>query len=200
MRHSIPKRSDGYIKNQNLRLKELRRTILLKIACVILPLAILTAVLWGTLSINSPPEKWEETQIAISDIVRERMRRRSVYAVYTTDGDRYILGIGSEETKQLAQQLLPGQQYDIVYCKNMFNKIITSLSSPDREWISREESVVEWESERDTFRIVCAITVGAALVGSIAVYVFWCKKERREAEKIKSKIDARKKRNDRHAE
>ena len=47
MQNQGKKNTDCYIKNQNMRLKEMRLNILLKILCVIVPLAILMAVLWA---------------------------------------------------------------------------------------------------------------------------------------------------------
>jgi hypothetical protein len=191
MQNQGKQKTDSYIKNQNMRLKEMRLNILLKILCVIVPLAILMAVPWGIMSINPSPEKWEQKQITYSNISRERVARRSTYVLYTTDGDRYILGTGTEETELLSQQLIPNQQYRIVYSENLFTKITQSLSSPDKEFIELEKSVAEWEHEQKTFQIVCVIMICLMLVGSVMCYAFWCKKERQEIKKIKAKISAR---------
>lgn len=191
MQNRDKQKTDGYIKNQNMRLKEMRLNILLKILCVIVPLAILMAVLWGIMSINPPPEKWEQKQITYSNISRERIAGKGSYVLYTTDGDRYILGTGTEETELLSQQLIPNQQYRIVYSENLFTKITQSLSSPDKEFIELEKSVAEWEHEQKTFQIVCVIMICLMLVGSVMCYAFWCKKERQEIKKIKAKISAR---------
>ena len=191
MQNQGKQKTDGYIKNQNMRLKEMRLNILWKILCVIVPLAILMAVLWGMFSITPPPEKWEQTQITYSNISRERVTKGSTYVLYTTDGDRYILGIGTEETELLSQQLIPNQQYSIIYCENIFTKITQSLSSSEKEFIELDESIAEWENDQKVFHIICAIIICVMLIGSIISYAFWCKKERQEIKKIKSKISAR---------
>ena len=192
MQNSDKQKTDGYIKNQNMRLKEMRLNILLKISCVIVPMAILMAILWGIFSINPPPEKWEQKQITYSNISRERVAgRRSTYVLYTTDGDRYILGTGTEETELLSQQLIPNQQYSIIYCENIFTKITRSLSSPDNEFIDLDKSIAEWETDRQSFYIILVAMTFLMVVGSILIYFTWCKKERQQIQKIKIKISER---------
>ena len=191
MQNQGKQKTDGYIKNQNMRLKEMRLNILLKILCVIVPLAILMAVLWGIMSINPPPEKWEQKQITYSNISKERVARRSTYVLYTTDGDRYILGTGTEETELLSQQLIPNQQYSIIYCENIFTKTTKSLSSPDNEFIDLDKSIAEWETDRQSFYIILVAMTFLMVVGSILIYFTWCKKERQQIQKIKIKISER---------
>ena len=191
MQNQGKQKTDGYIKNQNMRLKEMRLNILLKILCVIVPLAILMAP-WGIISIDPSPEKWEQKQITYSNISRERVaRRRSTYVLYTTDGERYILGVGTEEAKLLSQQLIPNQQYNIVYCEKIFNKCTQSLSSPDNEFIKLDKSVAEWKNNQKIFHIICVIMICLMLIGSVISYAFWCRKECQEIKKIKSKISTR---------
>ena len=191
MQNQDKQKSDGYIKNQTMRLKEKQLLISLKILCIIIPLAIFIVVLWGIMSINPPPEKWEQKQITYSNISRERIARRGTYVLYTTDGDRYILGTGTEETELLSQQLIPNQQYSIIYCENIFTKITQSLSSPDNEFIELDKSIAEWEHDQKIFHMICAIMICLMLIGSVISYAFWCKKERQEIKKIKAKISAR---------
>lgn len=191
MQNRSKQKTDGYIKNQNMRLKEMRLNIPLKISCVIVPMAILLAILWGIFSINPPPEKWEQTQITYSNISREYFAHRGTYVLHTTDGDGYILGIGTKETELLSQQLIPNQQYSIVYCENMVTRITKSLSSPDHEFIELDNSIAEWERDQKVLHIISAIMICLMLIGSIISYAFWCRKERREIKKIKSKIAMR---------
>jgi len=191
MQNQDKQKTDGYIKNQKMRLKEMRLNILLKILCVIVPLAILMAILWGIMSINPPPEKWEQKQITYSNISREIITRGGPYVLYTTDGDRYILGTGTEETELLSQQLIPNQQYNIIYCKNIFTKITRSLSSPDNEFIELDKSIAEWEHDQKIFHMICAIMICLMLIGSVISYAFWCRKECHEIKIIKSKISTR---------
>ena len=134
MQNQSKQKTDGYIKNQNMHLKKMRLNILLKISCVIVPMAILMAILWGIVSINPPPEKWESAQITFSSISRERTFRRSFYILNTTNGTKYILGIGTDEIETLQKQLVPNRQYSIVYCENAFTRITKSLSSENEEF------------------------------------------------------------------
>lgn len=171
----------------------MRFNILLKILCIIVPLAILTVVLWGLMSLTPPPEKWVQKQITFSNISRERIPfgKTRTYVLYTTDGDRYVLGGGTEEKERLSQQLIPQQQYSIVYCENLFTKVTKALSSSDNEFIDLDQSVAEWENDQKASYVFCAIMICLMLVGGTASYIFWCKKERQEIKKIKSKISTR---------
>ena len=191
MQNQDKQNTDGYIKNQNMRLKEMRLNILLKISCVVVPIAILMAILWGIVSINPPPEKWESAQITFSSISRERTFRRSTYILNTTDGDRYILGVGTDEIEALKKQLVPNRQYSIVYCKNAFTRITKSLSSDNEEFIELEKSISEWENDQIVFYIILAIMAFLMIVGSISIYFTWCKKERQQIIKTKIKISER---------
>ena len=185
-------KTDGYIKNQNMRLKEKRLNSLLKISCVIVPMAILMAILWGIFSINPPPEKWESAQITFSSISRERLlKRRGTYVLNTTDGDCYILGIGTDEMEVLKKQLVPNRQYSIVYCENAFIKITQSLSSDNEEFIELEKSISEWETVQQGFYITLVAMTFLMVVGGILIYFTWCKKERQQIQKIKIKISER---------
>ena len=191
MQNQGKQKTDGYIKNQNMRLKEMRLNILLKISCVIVPLAILMAVLWGIMSINPPPEKWEPAQITFSSISRDRIFRRGTYVLNTTDGDRYILGMGTDEIEVLSKQLVPHQQYSIIYCENTFTKITQSLSSDNEEFIELEKSISEWKTDQKIFHIILAVMAFLMIAGSILIYLTWCKKDRQQILKTKIKISER---------
>ena len=188
-------KTDGYIKNQNMRLKEMRLNILLKISCVIVPMAILMAILWGIFSINPPPEKWESAQITFSSISRERLPQRrgfrETYVLNTTDGYRYFLGMGTDEIEVLKKQLVPNRQYSIVYCENVFTRITKSLSSDNEEFIELEKSISEWETDQQIFYIILVAMTFLMVVGSILIYFTWCKKERQQIQKTKIKISER---------
>ena len=70
-------KSDGYIKNQNIRLRNTRVAILLKMSLVAVPLVTLL-VFFSVLILSTPsPEKWEHSQITYSDISREYFIKRS---------------------------------------------------------------------------------------------------------------------------
>ena len=191
MQNQSKQKTDGYIKNQNMHLKEMRLNILLKISCVIVPMAILMAILWGIVSINPPPEKWESAQITFSSISRERTFRRNFYILNTTNGTKYILGIGTDEIETLQKQLVPNGQYSIVYCENAFTRITKSLSSENEEFIELETSISEWETDRHIFHVILGIMTILMIVGSILIYFTWCKKERQQIIKIKIKISER---------
>ena len=181
---------DGYIKNKRHKIKMERQAILWSY-CYTFPIALFILTFMFILVVTPPPEKWEQKQITYSNISRERGARRSTYVLYTTDGDRYILGTGTEETELLSQRLIPNQQYSIIYCENIFTKITQSLSSPDNEFIDLDKSIAEWEHDQKIFHMICAIMICLMLIGSVISYAFWCRKECQEIKKIKSKISTR---------
>ena len=64
-------KSDGYIKNQNIRLRNMRIAISLKMSLVAVPLTMLL-VFFSVLILSTPsPEKWERSQITYSDIFND---------------------------------------------------------------------------------------------------------------------------------
>lgn len=184
-------KSDGYIKNQNIRLRNTRVAILLKMSLVAVPLVMLL-VFFSVLILSTPsPEKWEHSQITYSDISREYFIKRSSYFLNTTDNGKFILPLGTKDVEELTHQLEPGKQYSIVYTENVFTRITKSLSYGDCEFVSLDESVSEWESERKGLCIFIVVMLFLMIVGSTLIYIFWCKKEREQIVKIKSKIDER---------
>lgn len=191
-------KSDGYIKNQRMRLKQNRNYILFKISIVVLPLAlILTVASVGTLSTPSP-DKWKHEEITFTDISKERtffsgIRRgsRTSYVLNTVQDGQFILPLSTKEFEGLTQQLIPDKQYTITYTENLFTKITKSLSYGGREFIKLEESVAKWEKEREALCVFAVIVLVLMTVGSILIYLFWCKKERQQMVKIKNKINER---------
>lgn len=185
-------KSDGYIKNQRKRLKENRGYILLKISIVVVPLAMLLVLSIGIILSTPSPEKWDQKEITFLDISKERtffsgIRRgsRTSYVLNTVQDGQFILPLSTKEFEGLTQQLIPDKQYTITYTENLFTKITKSLSYGGREFIKLEESVAKWEKEREALCVFAVIVLVLMTVGSILIYLFWCKKERQQMVKIK---------------
>ena len=186
---------DGYIKNQYIALKKVRTVILLKISCVVVPLGLILIILAGLILCTPSPDKWQHKDITFSDISREYVMRNSPYFLNTTDEGSFILPLGTEEIEALTQPLTPNQQYHIIYTENIFFRITQSLSYGDSELVLLDESVSEWEKERKELYIFSVIIFVLMSVGSILIYNLWCKRERQQIKKIKSKITDRLNRN-----
>lgn len=191
-------KSDGYIKNQRMRLKENRGYILLKISIIVVPLAMLLVLSIGIILSTPSPEKWDQKEITFLDISKERtffsgIRRgsRTSYVLNTVQDGQFILPLSTKEFEGLTQQLIPDKQYTITYTENLFTKITKSLSYGGREFIKLEESVAKWEKEREALCVFAVIVLVLMTVGSILIYLFWCKKERQQMVKIKNKINER---------
>ena len=188
-------KSDGYIKNKSISLRKTRTTIFLKIALVVVPLAMLLMFFAGLVLSTPSPEKWYHKDITFSDITREYVMKSSPYFLNTTDEGSFILPLGTKEIESLTQQLTPNQQYHIIYTENPFFKITKSLSSQNSEFLKLDDSVAKWEKERKELYIFSVIIFVLMCVGSILIYNLWCKRERRQIKKIKSKITDRLNRN-----
>lgn len=188
-------KSDGYIKNQNISLRKIRFTILLKISLVVVPLAMMLIVFAGLILSTPSPEKWQQKDVTFSDISREYVMRSSPYFLNTTDEGSFILPLCTEEIEALTQQLKPNGQYQIIYTENPFFKITKSLSSENGEFVKLDDSVAKWEKERKELCVFFVIIFILMVVGSILIYNLWCKRERQQIKKIKSKITDRLNRN-----
>lgn len=184
-------KSDGYIKNQNIRLKDMRTAILLKISFVVVPLVLLLVFFTGLIFSTPSPEKWKHDQITFSGISREYFIKRSLYFLNTTDDGQFILPLSTAKIEELTHQLTPNKQYTIVYTENSFTKITRSLSYGDCEFVKLDESVADWKKEREQLCIFTVIMLFFMAVGSALIYTLWCKKERQQIKKIKSKITDR---------
>lgn len=188
-------KSDGYIKNQNIFLRKTRFTILLKSSLVVVPLAMMLIVFAGLILSTPSPEEWQQKDVVFSDISREHFMKRSPYFLNTTDDGSFILPLSTKEIESLTQKLKPNQQYHIIYTENPFFKITKSLSSENGEFVKLDDSVAEWEKERKELYIFSVIIFVLMSVGSILIYNLWCKRERQQIKKIKSKITDRLNRN-----
>ena len=188
-------KSDGYIKNQNISLRKTRFTILLKISFVVVPLAMMLIVFAGLILSTPSPEKWQQKDVVFSDISREHFMKRSPYFLNTTDNGSFILPLSTKEIESLTQKLKTNQQYHIIYTENPFFKITKSLSSENGEFVKLDDSVAEWEKEIKELYIFSVIIFVLMSVGSILIYNLWCKRERQQIKKIKSKITDRLNRN-----
>ena len=188
-------KSDGYIKNQNISLRKTRFTILFKISLVVVPLAMMLIVFVGLILSTPSPEKWQQKDVVFSDISREHFMKRSPYFLNTTDDGSFILPLSTKEIESLTQKLKPNQQYHIIYTENPFFKITKSLSSENGEFVKLDDSVAEWEKERKELYIFSVMIFVLMSVGSILIYNLWCKRERQQIKKIKSKITDRLNRN-----
>ena len=188
-------KSDGYIKNQNISLRKTKTTILLKISLVVVPLAMLLIVFAGLILSTPSPEKWQQKDVVFSDISREHFMKRSPYFLNTTDEGSFILPVSTKEIESLTQQMKPNQQYHIIYTENLFFKITKSISSDNGEFVKLADSVAEWEKERKELCVFSVIIFVLMAIGSILIYTLWCKRERQQIKKIKSKITERLNRN-----
>ena len=185
-------KNDGYIKNQNIKLNEARKIILIKIAVIIVPLVLLMVFSWFVFGGSTPPEKWSEKQISYETIARARVSRRSSpYVLKTAEGKQYVMGVETEEAELLSQKLVKGQQYKIVYYHTPSTMIICSLSSDGEEFISIDESIEYWENNQKSFYVIFVVSLVLMISGSIVSFLLWCREERLQIIKIKQKIAQR---------
>lgn len=195
MRKNHGKHTDGYIKNQNMHIREIRLIIWTRVLLFIIPTLGLAAIIWSILAINSPPDKWVQKQITYAGITEEtnilRKGYHTIYVLHTAEGEGYVLPVGADEMKALSQELLPNRQYTLTYCENFATRIIKSLSYEEQDYISLDASLAAWERDQRIGNLFTAIMLGAATVGSTMSYLFWCKKERQQIQTIRNKIKIR---------
>lgn len=167
----------------------------MKISLAVVPLAMLLIVFAGLILSTPSPEKWQQKDVVFSDISGEHFTKRSPYFLNTTDEGSFILPLSTKEIESLTQKLKSNAQYHIIYTENIFFKITKSLSYGDSELVLLDESVAEWESERRQLCIFTIVMMFLMIVGSVLIYILWCKKERQQIKKIKPKITDRLNRN-----
>ena len=184
-------KTDGYIKNQFIRIKNERISVLIKISTVVVPI-VLFLILYASLVLTTPvPEKWERSEIIYSDIYNDYHMGHYSDFLNTVDEGSFVLPVGYEKIEELNRQLMPGKSYSIVYTKTLFSRIIKSLSDDSTEYIKMEDAVEKWKKERRELSIVSAICVFLLISGIILSYTLWCKPEREQINKIKLKINTR---------
>ena len=181
-------KSDGYIKNQNIRLRNERVAILLKMSFVAVPLVL--CIILFFMFINPGPEKWKHSQVTYADIASEYYFGSYSSFFNTTDDGQFILPPRTNK-QELAQQLEPGKKYSIVYSETILSRIIESISYVDVEFVRLDESVDSWKKEARQLSIFTIVIVFLLIVAGVLIYIFGCKQERLQIKKIKSKIDAR---------
>ena len=185
-------KNDGYIKNQNIKLNEARKIILIKIAVIIVPLVFLIAFLWFVFGGSTSPEKWTEKQITYETIARNYMTRYNTgYVIKTAEGKQYVIAVGTEDAEQLSQKLVKGQQYKIIYYHTPVTMITCSLSSDGEEFISIDESIEKWKNNQKSFYVILAILLVVMISGCCLSFLLWCREERLQIMKIKQKIAER---------
>ncbi len=180
-------KNDGYIKNQNIKLNEARKIILMKIAFVVVPLVLLNTFIWCVCARSTPPEKWLEKQITYEAIARQHRNGGSYYVIKTAEGKNYVIGVGTEEAELISQELIKGQQYTIVYYQTPITMITCSLSLEDKEFVSLDKSIEKWENKQKIFYVIFAVS----LVIMPPVILINTRKEFRQIRGIKQKIAER---------
>ncbi|MBE6790406.1 MAG: hypothetical protein E7535_04355 [Ruminococcaceae bacterium] len=184
-------KTDGYIKNQYIRIKNERISVLIKISTVVVPI-VLFLIFYASLVLTTPvPEKWERSEIIYSDIYNDYHMGYYSDFLNTVDEGSFVLPVGYEKIEELNRQLMPGKSYSIVYTETLFSRIINSLSDDSKEYIKMEDAVEKWKKERRELSIASAICVFLLISGIILSYTLWCKPEREQINKIKLKINTR---------
>lgn len=202
MKKSQILKSDGYIKEQKIRLKAERKTIL----CKFFVISILFLIFIGIFSLiltREPPDKWEHKKITFQKLSYEEGEgfnplsrysgSRKIWVMYGTDGSKYTIPrrhVKDKNMNAFAEKLSPNQQYEIVYSEDYY-KNVKAMYSDDEELISLDTSVDIWRSDRTSAYISILVLFVLMIICDTLGWIFWCKKQRVNIKKIKTKISAR---------
>jgi hypothetical protein len=186
-------KSDGYIKNQYIHLRNERITMFLKIL-VCYSLAVILLIVAAIKMTFPPPEQWECEQIVFSEISRTvtgpNGRHRVQYDLVTSEGIQYTFSHRYRE--QLEEKLVPNQTYNIVYSHNaILGFYLQAIGTEEETIIDVNNSIAAYHKEWRDWGISMLVTLFLCTVGSVFSYKFWCKKQRESILKIEAKIEKR---------
>ena len=192
---------DGYIKNKNSELKEVRSGILLKCSPTLLLTALFTLLWLFCMNISSPPEEWKKDEIVFSHTEYERSvffiikgNSEKSLILNTADSEKYILPTREISPEQLSKELVQGKKYTIVYSVvkgGLINNHIEAISDENNVYLDLSESEKAWYDNQKDLRVYAIVTVASGLFLLIITDRLWCKKEHAQIKEIKAKIKKR---------
>ena len=185
---------DGYIKNKQHEISELRKCILYKYSIVLL--IILFACIFAVSAIiNQPPEEWKEANIEFSHISHEKIGlRRGVRPImHTQDGNQFVIQSKLVSPDFLSESILPGNAYSVVYSQapDGYNHL-EAISDSKMIYQSLDYSISQWKAEQDSRIISSIVSFLSAIVAVIIIDKLWCVREHEKIRKLKSDIQRRK--------
>lgn len=185
---------DGYIRNKQEAIASARRAIIGKYSITILIWMMIPVWLSLGLLDNPNPDRWIGTEIVYSHISREQMgfRRGKDDVLNTADGQRFVFGGVSAQV--LEEELIPGQTYTVVYAPIISGgNGINALYDENREYISMESSVAQWEQNRVSYSVAVFATAGIGILSLVLIDRLWCRKEHEKIQKLREDVVRREK-------
>lgn len=184
---------DGYIKNKTEAIRFVRRNILGKYSITFLILVFMPVWLFALVA-NQHPDRWTHTEIEFSHISQERIgfQRVRSYVLNTKDGRQFVIKSKVVNVDDLSDCLISGDAYRVVFSNTIAGGDHVEALSDDNLVIQNlEESVAQWERERQECVIAIVVTLIIEIVALILIDRLWCKKEYSEIQKLKADIKRR---------
>lgn len=187
---------DGYIKNKNIAIRSVRKTIFYKYAYALLIVLFIPVMLFA-IAVNQPPEKWTHTDIVFSHISYERieMRKHNDYVLNTRSNDQFVMQMPDKSVEEISEHLISGKLYSVVYSNSIAGgDILEALSDKDGVYLDLDNSIAEWKKEQKTYTIVIVIFLIIEIIVLIIIDRVACKNDHYQIKKLKEDIERRKKR------
>lgn len=181
---------DGYIKQQNEKIRSIKHIIWAKygITLLLIVFILFTLVLMLT---EQPPEKWTRKEIVFSHLSRERIGL-SLFdsdVLLTENGEKYAI-----RKDAMADGLTAGNTYILVYSRaNTIEGIcaVEALSDENMIYQDLNASIVHWEKERaEAIYIVLGLCM-MELIALLLIDRLWCKKDHAQIKELQRKIARR---------
>lgn len=182
---------DGYIKQQNEKIRSIKHIIWAKygITLLLIVFILFTLVLMLT---EQPPEKWTRKEIVFSHLSREciGLSRFDSDVLFTENGEKYAIRKDS-----MADGLTAGNTYILVYSRaNTMTALnsVEALSDENTIYQNLNVSIARWEKERtEAIHIILALCM-TEMMALFLIDRLWCKKEHAQVRELQAKIARRK--------
>ncbi len=188
---------DGYIKNKNIAIKKVRKSILNKYGFITFLILIFIPVWLIGMVAEQPPEKWTHDNIVFSHISRGPYIRYvgSPYLLNAQNGDRFVIKPRMVSIDDLSESLVPGRVYSIVYSNTIAGgDHIQALSDETTVYQDLNKSISKWKNKQKEMIIAIILTLLIEIIAIILIDRLWCKKEHLQIKKLKNDIKRREER------
>ena len=178
---------------KRLEIKEATAGIQLKCSIVLI-FAIFIPVFILCQELQQKPEDWIKKEIIYSKVSFERVPHVGKgsthnYVVVSQDGQMFTIPIKYAPEEVLAEKLVFGEKYTIVYSTTgIGKKIMEGLYNENEVFLDLNDSIARWEDEQNELKIAVIVNVVLVIVGLILINIFWCKKEHKKIKELRADI------------
>ena len=154
-------------KHKKLIKRERRAVIREHLKCSYVIIVLLAALLLITLSYERP-RNWHEMMITFDHSEVVSTGRSGVRLdIYDTNGHRYTINRNEGNIKD---QLIPGQQYILLYADNLFHDTVEEISINGVEYVNYDDSVKNYWGTKTIFFVLIGMLFVLLIFANILVY------------------------------